>query len=87
MLNGEDSFIVSMSTSFYPRDDLPADIMILTSDNVLFAVHRQILLEKSINNLGGLLDERAGTGSPLTGNLTNSRPYVFSHLTEIIIFL
>jgi hypothetical protein len=84
MLDDKDSFVVSMSTTFYPRDDLPADIMIITSpDNVLFAVHRQILLEKSTNNLGGLLDEKAGIGSPLTGNLTNSRPYVFSHLTEI----
>lgn len=73
-----------MSTTFYPRDDLPADTIILTSpDNVLFAVHRQILLEKSTNNFGGLLDERAGTASPLTGNLTNTQPCVFSHLTEI----
>jgi hypothetical protein len=73
MLDTRDSHIVSMSTTFYPRDDLPTDIMIITSpDNVLFAVHRQILLEKSTNNLGGLLDERAVPASPLTGNLTNT---------------
>ena len=46
---------VSMSTTFYPREDHPTDLIILTSDNVFFSVHCAVLLEKSSNQMAGLL--------------------------------
>lgn len=44
-----------MSTTFYPREDHPTDLIILTSDNVFFSVHTSVLLEKSTNKFGGLI--------------------------------
>jgi hypothetical protein len=48
---------ISMSTTFYPRDDNPHDLMIVTCDGIFFAVQKSILLAKSKNWFGGLLVE------------------------------
>jgi hypothetical protein len=44
-----------MSTTFYPREDHPSDLIIITADSVFFSVHKNILLSKSQNYFGGLL--------------------------------
>lgn len=46
---------VSMSTTFYPREMDPSDFMIISSDRVFFAVHKQVLLQRSVNRFGNLL--------------------------------
>jgi hypothetical protein len=44
-----------VSTTFYPRDVNPSDFMIISSDRVFFAVHKQVLLQRSVNRFGNLL--------------------------------
>ncbi|KIM25903.1 hypothetical protein M408DRAFT_314531 [Serendipita vermifera MAFF 305830] len=44
-----------MSTTFYPREDHPSDLIIISADNVFFSVHKRILLLKTNNFFGGLL--------------------------------
>jgi len=51
----ENKVLVSMSTTFYPREDHPSDLIIITEDSVFFSVHKHILLSKSQNLFGGLL--------------------------------
>ena len=36
--NDMNQMLLSMSTTFYPQDDAPTNLVIVTSDNVLFAV-------------------------------------------------
>ncbi|KAG8819951.1 hypothetical protein FRC17_010290 [Serendipita sp. 399] len=44
-----------MSATFYPREDYPGDLFIITADNVHFVVHKRILLGQSNNNFRGYL--------------------------------
>ncbi|KAG8814321.1 hypothetical protein FRC17_001202 [Serendipita sp. 399] len=44
-----------MSATFYPREDYPGDLFIITADNVYFVVHKRILFEQSNNNFRGYL--------------------------------
>jgi len=46
---------ISLSTTFYPRDDDPCDVIIVTCDSIFFAVQKAILLAKSNNSFGGFL--------------------------------
>ncbi|KAG8803505.1 hypothetical protein FRC19_011633 [Serendipita sp. 401] len=48
--------VVSMSTTFYPREDYPGDLLIVTTDNVYFVVHKRVLLEHSCNKFKGCID-------------------------------
>ena len=61
-----------MSTTFYPREDHPSDLIIITADNVFFSVHKRILLSKSQNSFGGLLHHE--DAQSFTGPLALSRP-------------
>lgn len=47
--------LVSMSTTFYPRDDHPTDLIIISVDGVFFSVHRRRLLQQSQNAFGNHL--------------------------------
>jgi hypothetical protein len=46
---------ISMSTTFYPREDNPSDLAISTIDGVIFSVHKSVLLQKSTNSFAGLV--------------------------------
>jgi hypothetical protein len=54
-LGSDNKVLVSMSTTFYPREDHPSDLIIISSDNVFFSVHKRVLLERSQNAFGGQL--------------------------------
>lgn len=51
----EEMPLVSMSTTFYLRDELPSDLVFVSSDGVFFTVLKQMLLSKSDNYFAGLL--------------------------------
>jgi hypothetical protein len=56
----ENDTIISMSTTFYlgaMDDPYPADVLLLSSDNVYFCVHSMTLLLHSLNTFGGYLKE------------------------------
>jgi hypothetical protein len=55
MENDGNQVHVSMSTTFYPREMDPSDFMIISSDRVFFAVHKQVLFQRSVNRFGNLL--------------------------------
>jgi hypothetical protein len=69
----ENKVLVSMSTTFYPREDHPSDLIIITADSVFFSVHKRILLSKSQNFFGGLLQPE--DTQSFTGRLTNVFPF------------
>ncbi|KAG8752138.1 hypothetical protein FRC14_007303 [Serendipita sp. 396] len=50
---------LSISTTFYPREDYPGDLFLITNDNVYFVVHKRVLFEHSSNKFGGYLDDPA----------------------------
>jgi hypothetical protein len=54
-VGSDNKVLVSMSTTFYPREDHPSDLIIISSDNVFFSVHKRVLLERSQNAFGGQL--------------------------------
>jgi len=74
--------LVSMSTTFYPQDDPPTDLIILTSDNVLFAVHDSVLRFKSQNSFGELLSgqESRSFAVPESSEVLNLVLYAFYDL-------
>lgn len=37
-VNTENTMVIAMSTTFYPRDDPPTNLTIITSDSVFFSV-------------------------------------------------
>lgn len=49
--------IVQMSTTFYPDDANPCDLIIVSDDEVFFSVHKSVLLARSTNNFNNLLIE------------------------------
>jgi hypothetical protein len=60
-----------MSTMFYPREDHPTDLIIVSADGVFFSVHKERLLEQSQNAFGNLLlsdncQSFTGAGGPLS---------------------
>ncbi|KAG8816385.1 hypothetical protein FRC17_000344 [Serendipita sp. 399] len=54
-MSNQASDVLSMSATFYPREDYPGDLFIITADNVHFVVHKRILLGESNNNFRGYL--------------------------------
>lgn len=70
---------IHVSTQFYPSapilsnlgvagDPPPADVLLISSDNVFFYVHTEVLLRESANGYGGLL---SGTGAIDTSGAGN----------------
>lgn len=74
--------LISMSTTFYPQEDPVTDLIIISSDNVFFSVHKRVLLFKSNNSFGGFLSE-PDTNSimvPESSNVLNLVLYAFYDL-------
>jgi hypothetical protein len=76
-----------MSTTFYPQDDDPSDLIIVSSDSVFFSVHKKVILARSTNLFNNLLVEEACMS--FTGRCifyyTLLRPMVSSTVTGALV--